>query len=348
MRESIEIGGVGIKSGQQAVVELSIPDLYTHTALTIPVRVIHGTKPGPVLFICAALHGDEIIGVEIIRRLLKLKAMDRLKGTLIAVPVVNVYGFINQSRYLPDRRDLNRSFPGSESGSMAARLSHVFLKEIASKATHGIDIHTGAIHRENLPQVRAYLDDEETEKMAHAFKAPVILNTTLMEGSMRQALEKKGISVIVYEAGEALRFDEVAIRAGVKGIVSVMRALGMLPKLKPPKADIQPLVASSSVWVRAPQSGILRTIVPLGAMVEENQILGIIADPFGEKEEAVLATTPGMIIGRTNIPLVNEGEALFHIAHFREAETVAGTLEIFQQEMDPDTDKRTPIEPPIV
>ena len=165
---------------------------------------------------------------------------------------------------------------------------------------------------------------------------------------MRQALEKKGISVIVYEAGEALRFDEVAIRAGVKGIVSVMRALGMLPKLKPPKADIQPLVASSSVWVRAPQSGILRTIVPLGAMVEENQILGIIADPFGEKEEAVLATTPGMIIGRTNIPLVNEGEALFHIAHFREAETVAGTLEIFQQEMDPDTDKRTPIEPPIV
>jgi len=348
MRDPIEIGGVVVKPGNRKLIDVPIPDLYTHTALTIPVQVINGKKDGPRLFICAALHGDEINGVEIIRRLLKLRSMSRVKGTVIAVPVVNVYGFINQTRYLPDRRDLNRSFPGSGSGSLAARLSHVFLQEIASKSTHGIDLHTAAIHRDNLPQVRAYLVDKETNRMARSFCAPVVLNTSLVEGSMRQALEKIGIPVIVYEAGEALRFNEVAIRAGVKGIVNVMRELGMLPRLKTPRTTLEPLVAKSSMWVRAPQSGILRNITPLGTVVEKNQLLGIIADPFGEKEAQVLATISGIVIGRTNIPLVNEGEGLFHIARFKEVDSVADTLDVFQQEMDPDTDLKTPSEPPIV
>ena len=348
MRDPIEIGGTMVRPGSRKLIDVSIPDLYAHTALTLPIRVIHGKKDGPRLFICAALHGDEINGVEIIRRILKLKSMTRIKGTVIAVPVVNVYGFINQTRYLPDRRDLNRSFPGSESGSMAARLSHVFLNEIASKSTHGIDLHTAAIHRDNLPQVRAYLDDDETGRMARSFCAPVILNTSLVEGSMRQALEKMGIPVIVYEAGEALRFNEVAIRAGVKGIINVMRELEMLPRLKVKKAAIEPLLAKSSVWVRAPQSGILRNITSLGTVVEKNQLLGIIADPFGEKEAQVLATISGIVIGRSNIPLVNEGEALFHIARFREVDSIADTLDVFQQEMDPDTDRISPTEPPIV
>jgi len=338
MREPIEIGGVIVKPGDRATIDVPLSELYTHTSLTIPVQVIHGRSDGPRLFVCAAIHGDEINGVEIIRRVLRLKYMSQINGTLIAVPVVNVYGFINQSRYLPDRRDLNRSFPGSEMGSMAARLSHVFLKEIASKSTHGIDLHTAAIHRDNLPQVRAYLDDEETKRMAHAFPVPVILNTDLVEGSMRQALEQIDISVIVYEAGEALRFNEDAIRTGVKGIVSAMRELDMLPKLKSYKPDIEPLVAETSTWVRAPQGGILRAITQLGATVEEKQVLGVIADPFGEKEEKVIASTSGIIIGRTNIPLVNEGEALFHIARFNEADTGAGIKKAFKQEMEPDTD----------
>lgn len=348
MREPFSIGQAAIRPGERATIDLKVPDLYTHTGMTLPVQVVHSRRPGPVLFLSAALHGDEINGVEIIRRVLHEKALGRLRGTLIAVPVVNIYGFINKSRYLPDRRDLNRSFPGSEEGSTAARMANLFLTEIAAKCTHGIDLHTGAIHRENLPQVRALLDDKETERMARAFSLPVILNTDIVEGSLRQTVEKMGITVIVYEAGEALRFDEVAIRAGVHGVISVMREIGMLPPGKRRPGRRKPLVALSSTWVRAPQSGILRSIKPLGAQVKKGERLGVVSDPFGENEKAVKAGADGIIIGRTTIPLVNEGEALFHIARFESPETVAGHMEEIQQELDPATDELPPAEPPIV
>ena len=160
-----EIGGKSIKPGEHSAVDLPIPNLYTHSSMTWPVYVIHGKKPGPVMFLSGAVHGDEINGVEIIRRVLKSRSVKRLRGTLIALPVVNIFGFINQTRYLPDRRDLNRAFPGSERGSLAARMANLFLQEIVSRCTHGIDLHTAAIHRDNLPQVRAVLSDPETEKM---------------------------------------------------------------------------------------------------------------------------------------------------------------------------------------
>lgn len=349
MAKSVRINGVEVRSGQRRLIELAIPDLYTHTSLNIPVQVINGRQEGPRLLVCAAIHGDEINGVEIIRRLLNLKVLERIRGALIAVPVVNVYGFINQTRYLPDRRDLNRSFPGSETGSLAARLAHTFLTDIVAHCSHGIDLHTGAIHRENLPQIRAYLDSEETRRMAQAFTTPVVLHSNLVEGSMRQALHDMNIPIIVYEAGEALRFNEVAIRAGVKGIVSVMRDLGMLPSQKKRRGKFyEPLVARNSTWVRAPQSGILRMVVPLGAQVEEGQLLGVIADPFGEREESVEAPVSGLVFGRVNIPLANEGEALFHIAHFRRADGLQDRLDSFQEELDPALDDRQPSEPPIV
>ena len=347
MRESIIIGGNEVKAGERATLELAIPSLYTHTALELPVHVIHGKRPGPVLFLSGAIHGDEINGVEIIRRVLHTKTVNRIKGTLIAIPVVNVFGFINQSRYLPDRRDLNRSFPGSEKGSLAARMANLFLNEIVSKSTHGIDLHTGAIHRENLPQIRAILDDEQTEKMARAFTSPVILNTSIVEGTLRETVEKKGISVIVYEAGEALRFDEVSIRAGVRGVISVMRTIGMLPPLKSKRKLVEPIVAQSSSWVRAPKSGILRAIKSLGALVKKDELLGIVSDPFGEVEEDILSPFDGIIIGRTNIPLSNEGEALFHIAQFKSPTSVADKVETFQQKLDPATDTSEPDELPI-
>ena len=347
MREPFEIGNFSIPPGEQRAIQIPIPNLYTSTALTLPVKVIHGKFTGPVFFISAAIHGDEINGVEIIRRLLNVKSLNRLKGTLIAIPVVNIFGFINQTRYLPDRRDLNRSFPGSEKGSLAARMAYLFLNEIVSKCTHGIDLHTGAIHRDNLPQVRAFLDDEITETMAHAFTSPVILNTQIVEGSLREASEKVGVSVIVYEAGEALRFDEVAIRAGVKGIISVMRELEMLPKLKRKSKITEPVVATSSVWIRASQSGILRSITPLGARVRKNDVLGIISDPFGEEEEEIKSVDNGIIIGKSNIPLANEGEALFHLARFKSPATAADNVEEFQQEHDPETDTKMPVEQPI-
>ena len=348
MRGAFEIGGCSIPPGERASIDLRIPDLYTHNPMNWPVHVVHGKKSGPVMFLSGAIHGDEINGVEIIRRLLKLKTISRLHGTLIAVPVVNLFGFINQSRYLPDRRDLNRSFPGSEKGSLAGRMANLFMREIVTRCSHGIDIHTAAIHRDNLPQVRAVLDDPETSRMAHAFYTPVIVNTNIVPGSLRESAARLGIPVIVYEAGEALRFDEVSIRAGVTGIVSVMRELGMLPRTKRDQDAIEPLVALSSTWVRAPQSGILRTIKTIGDRVEKDDLLGIISDPFGETEKPITAPEQGIIIGRTNIPLVSEGEALFHLARFRDTSGIAEQIEEFRNELDPATDSRPSAEPPIL
>jgi len=349
MRAAITIGEMVFQPGEQGTVDLRVPDLYTHTGITLPVYVIHGKGAGPVLFLSGALHGDEINGVEIIRRILHKKSINRLNGTLLAVPVVNIYGFINKTRYLPDRRDLNRSFPGTDHGSLASRMANVIMTEIVSKCTHGIDLHTAAIHRDNLPQIRAVLDDPETERMARSFYVPVILDTKVVAGSLRESTEQMGIAVIVYESGEALRFDEVSIRAGVKGILATMRELGMLrkPILKGGKT-MEPLVARSSTWVRASQSGIVRSEKSLGARVMQGDRLGVVSDPFGTNEEIIRATADGIIIGRTTIPLVNEGEALFHIARFMQPDSAADKVEEFLNELDPSGDTTVGQDPNII
>ncbi len=291
-------------------------------------------KDGPILFISAAIHGDELNGVEIIRRLLQRKSLRNLRGTLITIPTVNVYGVIHHSRYLPDRRDLNRSFPGSERGSLAGRLANLFMTEIVEKCTHGIDLHTAAIHRSNLPQIRVNLDDAEAESLARAFGVPVILNSSLRDGSLRQAASEKGLPMLLYEAGEALRFDELSIRAGLKGILNVMRSLKMLPERKyKPKKEVEPLVARSSLWVRAPESGMFRAYTSLGQSIEKNHILGAISSPFGDDETEVTAPTSGIIVGRSNLPLINEGDALFHIARFKISEDAAENVEAFTEEL---------------
>jgi predicted deacylase len=326
------IGGVMIKPGVKTTIDLAITKLYTHTPIDIPVHVIRGKKAGPILFVSAAIHGDEINGVEIIRRLLKHTALKRLKGTLIAVPVVNVHGFIDQSRYLPDRRDLNRSFPGSKKGSLAARLANLFMTEIVQHCTHGIDLHTGAIHRDNLPQIRAMLDDPATEELARYFSVPVLLDSTIRDGSLREAAVEYGIPMLVYEAGEALRFNDVGIKAGVRGVLNVMRKLNMIPASKKPrKRQVEPVLARDSSWVRAPVSGTLIAPAKLGQHVKKGDVLGEIANPFGIDEEEVLSPFEGIIIGRSNLPLANEGDALFHIARFGKAHKVIEQVEEFHE-----------------
>jgi uncharacterized protein len=333
----LTINGTIVNPGTRTTIDLPTGRLYTHTQMTIPVHVVCGKQAGPCLFVSAAIHGDELNGVEIIRRLLKLSALKNLRGTLIAVPLVNVHGLINHSRYLPDRRDLNRSFPGTEKGSLAARLAYLFMQEIVAKCTHGIDLHTGAIHRSNLPQIRANLEHEETNVLARAFGVPVIISSTLRDGSLRESAAENGIPMLLYEAGEALRFDEISIRGGVKGIINVMRQLDMLPRLKnPPKKQMEPVVAHSSAWVRASSSGILRTMVPLGARIKKDTLLGVVGDPFGEEEIQVTSSFSGIVIGRTNLPLVNEGDALFHIARFEHLADIEAKVDEFQVELSPD------------
>ncbi|MDH5302359.1 MAG: succinylglutamate desuccinylase/aspartoacylase family protein [Gammaproteobacteria bacterium] len=333
MNDALAINGITIKPGSRITLDLPAGKLYTHTPMSIPVHVVSGKLAGPRLFISAAIHGDEINGVEIIRRLLKLPILRQLRGTLITVPIVNVHGLVHHSRYLPDRRDLNRSFPGSEKGSLAARLAYLFMQEIVAKSTHGIDLHTGSLHRTNLPQIRANLDDPETARLANAFQTPVIISSNLRDGSLREAAAEYGVPMLLYEAGEALRFDEVSIRAGVNGIINVMRELGMLGRARSkPKTTIEPVIARSSSWVRTPESGIFRSIVPLGARVKENMLLGVVADPFGEREAQILAPYSGIVIGRNNLPLINEGDALFHIARFEDVRDAAAAVEEFHEE----------------
>jgi predicted deacylase len=331
------IGTARVSPGERATIDIPITRLYTHTPVAIPAHIVHGRKPGPRLFVSAAIHGDELNGVEIIRRLLKQGALTRLRGTLVALPVVNVHGFIHHSRYLPDRRDLNRSFPGSQKGSLAARLAHIFMTEVVERCTHGIDLHTGALHRQNLPHIRANLDDEETARLANAFSVPVLLNSNLRDGSLREAAAENGVPMLLYEGGEALRFDEVTIRAGVRGILNVMRALEMLPpQRRGRKVAGEPIVARASIWLRAHASGVFRSVVELGSRVNKDDVLGIVADPFGDRETAVVAPCHGIVIGRSNLPLANEGDALFHIARFGKVQEAVERVEEFHEIFHPD------------
>jgi predicted deacylase len=332
--QPITIGDVAVSPGQRATVDLPVARLYTDTSLHMPVKVVHGRRPGPVLFVSAAIHGDELNGVEIIRRLLKRTVLNALRGTLLAVPIVNVHGFIDQSRYLPDRRDLNRSFPGSAKGSIAARLANTFLKEVVLKSQFGIDLHTGAIDRANLPQIRGNLDEPRTAELARAFGAPVMVNTSLREGSLRECASKHGIPVVIYEAGEALRFDEVSIRAGIRGILQVMRALKMLPPRRGAVAN-HTVEARSTSWVRAPASGIVSGAARLGSRVREGDVLAVVSDPLGDREDIVSAPYAGIVIGASRLPLAHEGDALFHVAAFHSVGKAKDAVEEFATIHDP-------------
>ncbi len=313
-----ELLGHQIQPGQRLEIEFEAAKLYTHSPLSIPVEIIHGKQEGPVLMVNAAIHGDELNGVEIVRQIINQLEPQKLKGTVIAVPIVNVFGFIHKSRYLPDRRDLNRCFPGSEKGALASRMAHGFFNNIAKRCDYILDLHTGAIHRTNLPQIRANLSNPETLRIAQAFATPVIVDSALRDGSLRSEAEKCDIPVLTYEAGEALRFDPLSISAGVLGVRRVMQAIGMLRASR--KKLPEPIIAKSTSWVRASGNGILRTVVNLGDKVEQGETLAYISSPLGHDEIELKAPKRGLVIGQQTLPLVNEGDAIFHLAYFNQGD----------------------------
>ena len=329
-RADFELGGERVAPGTRRTVDLPVSILSDHTPVTMSCHVVHGKRPGPVLFVSAAIHGDEVIGVEVVRRLLRARPLGNIAGTLLAVPIVNAFGFINHSRYLPDRRDLNRVFPGHAEGSLAARLAHLFMTEIVARADLGIDLHSAALRRTNLPQIRLTPGNDRLMELGRAFGAPVILESRLREGSLRMAAEAEGVDVLLYEAGEGLRFDEFAARAGVAGILRVMRHLGMVGAKGVPRRHGTPALCGSSSWHRAPVGGLMRAYRGTGDIVEPGTVLCAISDPFGEKEVEVASEITGIVIGRTNMPVVNEGDALFHVAETRRpghAEAAAEAVE---------------------
>lgn len=312
MRESFAIGSVRVRAGQRRDVELPITRLVTGGDASLPVRVVHGREPGPTVWVDAAIHGDEVLGVEIVRQVLAQLSPKTLRGTLLAVPVVNVLGFMTGDRYLPDGRDLNRSFPGSARGSLASRIAHLLMAEVVSKCDVGIDLHTASARRSNLPQIRADLEDPETRRLAEAFGAPVMLHARLRDGSLRQAAREAGSTVLLFEGGEAMRFDEDPIAVGVAGVLRVLAALDMLDAEA--TDDEPPVACFSSGWVRARGTGILQLEVDEGALVEDGQRLGRIADAFGDNGRIVRADRDGIVIGLTRAPMVHAGDALVHIA----------------------------------
>ncbi len=333
----MQFGHELVGPGERKRIDLEVATLYDYTKINIPIEVIRGKEPGPTLFISAAIHGDEINGIEIIKRILQTPKLSRIKGTLICIPVVNTFGFNNLSRYLPDRRDLNRCFPGSSRGSLGSRIASLFMKEIVSKCSHGIDLHTGAIHRSNIPQIRASLDNEETKQLSHDFGVPIIINSSLRDGSLREAARKKKVNILLFEGGEALRFEEDVIKAGLKGCFSIMRNIGMLPqKVKKKKKKVTKrttYVAQSSHWIRAPHSGSVKQIKRLGDEVQAGEILAVISDTFGNNSYNVRAKASGIVIGMSTIPLVNKGDAMLHVALFRDSAKVMDTLQT-NEELD--------------
>ena len=306
-----------IQPGEHRTLQLPVPEFSPGLPLHVPVRVLRGHEPGPRVFITSCLHGDEIIGVQIITRLLHSGALQRLaRGDIILVPVVNIFGFVQQSRYLPDRRDLNRSFPGSVYGSLASRLAHFLMSEIVAKCTHGIDLHSGSNNRCNLPQIRVNNGNAEALRLARAFAPPLILQGESVAGTLRDTA--KHIPLLLYEASEAGRFDDASAEIGWHGIVRMLEALNMLEPeqeaVHHQSATPSPVVASHSQWVRAPRTGVFEATVNLGDTLAQGQHLGTLANFFGENIHDITSPYNGVLIGNTLSPLVNEGDALFHIA----------------------------------
>jgi hypothetical protein len=326
-RPSFEIAGDSIEAGTRKTINLPVSTLSDHTPVTLSAHVIHGRNDGPTMFVSAGIHGDEVIGVEIVRRLLRSKNLKHLRGTLIVVPIVNTFGFLNHSRYLPDRRDLNRCFPGSPNGSLASRLAHIFINEIVARCSLGIDLHSAAINRMNLPQVRVSANNHESLKLAHVFGAPVILTSALRDGSLRQEAKKIGVDVILYEAGEGMRFDEFSVRAGLAGILRILKEIEMLPKAGIAKPKANSLLCTKSNWLRAPTGGLLRIFKSEGDVVEDGDIVAAISDPFGESEIEVSTHHSGIIVGRAVMPVVYEGDALFHIAAVKSSDVAEAAVD---------------------
>ncbi|MPZ54850.1 MAG: hypothetical protein GEU79_19350 [Acidimicrobiia bacterium] len=310
-RNSITVAGVTVKPGRVSRFELDYGRLASGTEASMPVAVVNGRGAGPRVFVTAAIHGDELNGVEVVRRLLRALDPKTLKGTVIAVPILNVVGFLNESRYLPDRRDPNRAFPGSKRGSLGSRLAELFTTKIMMKCEVGIDLHTASNHRVNIPQVRADLDDPETLELTKAFGAPFSIHARLRDGSLRQTATENGIRVLVYEAGEAHRFDTDAIDIGLDGTLRILHSLGMISKS--PGKGVKPTQLRRTTWVRARRGGLATLDVDLGDEVAEGDRLGAIGDAFGYRPARIRSTVSGFVIAKTLNPLVSPGDALVHI-----------------------------------
>jgi len=313
MSEPITVAGVSVAPGTRRELAPTASESFTGDRTTLPITVINGIEDGPRVFVTAAVHGDELNGIAVCRQLLETLDLDRLRGSVVVVPMVNVLGVQIGSRYLPDRRDLNRSFPGSHTGSMAARIARLLLEEVIIGSDVGVDLHTAANHRTNVPQIRIATQDATSLNLATTFGAPFVLDAKLRPGSLREAAFEREVPVLTYEAGGPLRFDDDAIDTGLRGVLRVLRFLDAIDDAPPPAHDA-PMILHESRWVRAERGGILEMHVSSGDHVEEGQPLWSTSSPLGAERSSVEAEEEGYVIGATTLPLVQPGQAVLHIA----------------------------------
>lgn len=305
--------GRTVARGTRSQISLPAGRLPSGSEMSIPIEVLHGGGSGPTIWLSGALHGDEIVGVEIIRRVLSGLDERTLNGVIVAAPVVNVFGFVMGSRYLPDRRDLNRSFPGTSRGPLAGRIARLFVDEVLAVSDFGIDFHAGSDDRTNLPQIRGNMDDAETHRLAMAFGAPLIIHSKPIKGSLRATALRLEKRILLFEGGEPCRFSPDAVDAGVAGTFRVLDALGMAAAPPGPSPN-PPVETRSTLWVRAPRGGIFRLETRLGTRVSKGKRLGIITGPSGRGGREVRARSSGIVMGHAVNPLVHQGDAVVHIA----------------------------------
>ncbi len=311
-REAFVFADKQVAPGKRRHFDLPAGRLPSGTPLSLPIEVLCGAEAGPTVWLSGAIHGDEVVGVEIIRQVMQLLHADAVAGTIIAAPVVNVFGFVTESRYLPDRRDLNRSFPGSERGPLAGRLARLFVQQVLSVCDFGLDFHAGSDDRTNLAQIRGDMDDPQTRDFAVAFAPPIVVHSKTIKGTLRHTAVKLGKRVLLFEGGEPRRFSPTAVDAGVSGTLRVLRAAGMIDAA--PAATNPVRESRNTKWVRAPRGGIFRLEAQLGEEVRKGERIGVIAGPAGRQGQDVVARMDGIILGHAVNPLVHQGDGLVHIA----------------------------------
>ncbi len=312
MPEHIKIQNQKIGLGEQRAIYLNIARLPTYTSIDLPVHFYRGEKDGPVLLLTGGLHGDEINGIEIIRRMIVNNKITPKRGTVIAIPLVNIYGFIQNVRGVPDGKDINRSFPGVKTGSLARILAYTLMNQVVPLIDYGIDFHTGGSNRSNYPQVRCDLSIDKNKELAEAFASPFIVQSKLLDKSFRKAAHKKGKHILVYEAGESMRYDDEGINEGIQGTLRLMHYLDMVDEAPDPH---EPETLTKSSWIRAHYAGLFQQSIKLGQAVRRNQLLGYITDPFGNEQFKVKANRAGYVIGLNYTPVVHKGDALMHIGY---------------------------------
>lgn len=311
-RASFKLLGEVIEPGRGGRLNLEVAKLHTNTPIQVPVIVQHAKKEGPVVLLLAGAHGDEVNGTEIVRRIIKKGWNKPNSGTIICIPVYNIFGFLNLTREFPDGRDLNRSFPGTKNGSLASQFAYHFMKDIAPHVDVIIDFHTGAVQRHNFPQTRCDMRFASSVELCKVFGAPILLASKLIPKTLRASMQKMGKDYILFEGGKANRLDESVILTGLTGTQRVLKFLGVRDfKVESPKEEL--IFLEESAWLRAPNSGMLKLLINNGAFVQKGTLLATISDPFGNFERSVKAPRDGYIFCVNETPLITKGDAIFHL-----------------------------------